>query len=202
MADTRDRAKGGRRPTSAEQELWREMMRDVTPLHRDDTLQVGETTAPAEPGQDDSIAERQQSPSPAGPPSRKQARKQAAAAAAKPEPAPVRVGSVAGIDRRTAERLRRGRIPIEASIDLHGMTRQAAGDALLGFLNRAADRGQRCVLVITGKGRATGESVLRNEVPRWLNHAAVRPHVLACVPAQQRDGGAGAFYVLLRRRRA
>jgi len=200
MADGRERNAGGRRPTQAERDLWRAMTRDVTPLHRDDAATAEEPVPPA--GTDEAGEKRTDTPHETPAASRKQARRQAAAAAAGASgPAPIEVGSLAGIDRRTAERLRRGQLPIEARLDLHGLTRQAAEDALLGFLNRAADRGLRCVLVITGKGRAGGESVLRREIPRWLNHAAVRSRVLACVPARQRDGGAGAFYVLLRRRR-
>jgi len=198
------RERGGRRPTDAERDLWQTMMQDVTPLHREEeTAHLDAPAAPAEDRRDEPGGALPAGEGEAHPPSRKQARKQAAAAGAStPAPVPVRVDSLAGIDRRTAERLRRGRLPIEASIDLHGLTRRAAEDALVRFLTRAAERGQRCVLVITGKGRATGEAVLRSEVPRWLNQPALRERVLACVTARQRDGGEGAFYVLLRRRRA
>src|SRR5690606_22113463 len=57
-----------------------------------------------------------------------------------------------GLDRRTAERLRRGELPIAARLDLHGMTQEEAHRALVRFLARAQAAGQRCVLVITGKG--------------------------------------------------
>jgi len=201
MADGRNR--GGRAPTAGERDLWRTAMRDVQPLHREeDPARLAAPDVAAKDRADDPGAGSPAGDGAPNPPSRKWGRKQAADAASTPAPEPVRVDSLAGIDRRTAERLRRGRLPIEASIDLHGLTRRAAEDALARFLTRAAERGQRCVLVITGKGRATGEPVLRSEVPRWLNQPALRQRVLACVTARQRDGGAGAFYVLLRRRRA
>ena len=54
------------------------------------------------------------------------------------------------------------------------------------------------MLVITGRGVAGG-GVLRSAVPRWLDEPGIRRHVLAITPAQPRDGGGGALYVLLRR---
>ncbi len=96
------------------------------------------------------------------------------------------------------ERLARGRLRPEATLDLHGLTLAAAHEALGAFLARAQARGARCVLVITGRGKL-GEGAIRAELPRWLNAAAVRPRVLGFATAQPRDGGAGACYVLLRR---
>lgn len=109
-----------------------------------------------------------------------------------PRPAAKRTGR--GLDRRTAERLRRGELPIEARLDLHGMTQEEAHAALERFLGRAHTAGQRCLLVITGKG-----AVLREAVPRWLGEGEARDRVLASTPAQPRHGGGGALYVLLRR---
>jgi DNA-nicking Smr family endonuclease len=107
----------------------------------------------------------------------------------------------AGIDRANAERLKRGQHPIEARIDLHGMTQDEAHRALAAFIRGARAGGKRCVLVITGRGRAGG-GVLRSAVPRWLHGPEFRPHLLAIATAQPRDGGAGALYVMLRRTRA
>jgi len=70
------------------------------------------------------------------------------------------------------------------------------------FLHRAYERGARCVLVVTGKGsHREGGGVLRRDVPHWLHQSGLRSLVLAFHPAQIRDGGDGALYVLLRRRR-
>jgi len=106
----------------------------------------------------------------------------------------------AGLDRRSVQRLRRGERPIEARLDLHGMTQEEAHRALAGFIARAWSGDRRTLLVITGKGGARG-GVLRGAVPRWLGEAPNAGRVLAVAPAQPKDGGAGALYVLLRRRR-
>ena len=103
----------------------------------------------------------------------------------------------AGIDRANAERLKRGRHPIEGRLDLHGMIQDEAHRALASFVRSARADGKRCVLVITGRS-----GVLRAAVPRWLDEPEFRPHLLAIATAQPRDGGAGALYVMLRRARA
>lgn len=110
-----------------------------------------------------------------------------------------------GIDRRTAQRFRRGQLPIDARLDLHGMTRERAHDALDHFLVEALSRGCRCVVVVTGKGQRgplephTG--VLKAMLPRWLNEPGARARILAFAPARPQHGGEGAFYVLLKRAR-
>ena len=68
----------------------------------------------------------------------------------------------------------------------------------MGLSRGRADNGRRVVLVITGHGRASG-GILKAAVPRWLDEPDLRHHVLAITPAQQRDGGAGALYLLLRK---
>jgi DNA-nicking Smr family endonuclease len=109
-------------------------------------------------------------------------------------------GASPGVDRRTAERLHRGQMVIDGRIDLHGMTQTEAHDALAAFMDRAEARGWRCVLVITGKGMRGG-GVLRAAVPRWLNLSPHRARILSFGAARPKDGGDGALYVLLRRRR-
>jgi DNA-nicking Smr family endonuclease len=107
-----------------------------------------------------------------------------------------------GIDRANAERLKRGLHPIEARLDLHGMTQAEAHGALAVFVRQSYDAGRRCVLVITGRGFGpNGPGVLKLAVPRWLEEVGLRGQILAIAPAQQRDGGAGALYVLLSRQR-
>jgi DNA-nicking Smr family endonuclease len=102
------------------------------------------------------------------------------------------------LDRGTWRRLRRGQYPIEARLDLHGMTQAHAHDALTGFLAVGRSMGRRCVLVITGRGTLTG-GTLRAMVPRWLDEPPNRERVLAFAAAQRHHGGEGALYVLLRR---
>ena len=88
-------------------------------------------------------------------------------------------------------------------MDLHGMTQDQAHRALNAFIDASSHAGRRCVLVITGKGgRGDGSvGVLREQVPRWLNQAPLRPLVLAFSYATPKDGGEGALYVLLKRKR-
>lgn len=112
-------------------------------------------------------------------------------------------GEMAGVDKRTAQRMRRGQLPIEGRIDLHGLTQEEAHRALSAFLAGSQNAGRRCVLVVTGKGlRPDGQTgVLRQNVPRWLNAPSNRGRVLAFSYAQVKDGGEGALYVLLRRKK-
>jgi DNA-nicking Smr family endonuclease len=125
-------------------------------------------------------------------------------------PAPVKPHALThglshGIDRRQAERFRKGKLAIEGKIDLHGRTQQDAHDDLLAFLRRAHAAGKRNVLVVTGKGmttsqrKPTGTGILRQAVPRWLNEPAFRSLVLAFDYAEPQHGGEGALYVLLKR---
>jgi DNA-nicking Smr family endonuclease len=108
-----------------------------------------------------------------------------------------------GIDRRTAERLRKGRMDIDRRLDLHGLTQEAAHAALDRAVATAWRDGVRVLLVITGKGSMKdGGGVVRRNLPRWLAVGANAPRVLRIESAQPQHGGAGAFYVLLRRQRS
>jgi DNA-nicking Smr family endonuclease len=93
-------------------------------------------------------------------------------------------------------RLRRGDFAVRDEIDLHGMTQDAARTALGAFLSEAVLQRRRCVRVIHGKGRGSGQRgpVLKSAVNRWLRrHGQVR----AFCSARRNDGGTGALYVLL-----
>jgi DNA-nicking Smr family endonuclease len=106
------------------------------------------------------------------------------------------------VDRSTVERLKRGQVAIEARIDLHGMDQRAAFAALTGFVDGAMRQGRRALLVITGKGALSeGGGVLRRNAPDWLMASPLAARILAIVPAHNRHGGDGAFYVLIRRQR-
>lgn len=113
------------------------------------------------------------------------------------------------IDRKTAQRLARGQLPIEGRLDLHGMSQTQAYDALKRFIPAAHAQGKRCVLVITGKGAPRTDTsllertsgVLKQKTPEWLNSPPLDHLVLKTQTAQPKDGGAGALYVLLRRQR-
>ena len=120
----------------------------------------------------------------------------------RPAEPPLRTGAPVGVDRRTADRLRRGRLPVEARLDLHGHTQDEAHDAVADFVTRNAAAGRRCVLIVTGKGAMSqGGGVLRRRLPDWLNMPPCRPLIVATATAQPQHGGVGAMYVLLRRNR-
>lgn len=112
----------------------------------------------------------------------------------------VRERKSSELDRRTDERLRRGQMAVEARLDLHGFNQRDAQEALEKFILRCAEDQKRCVLIITGKGRAA-PGILRQNVPAWLHEGALRGVVLKSYPAKPKDGGAGALYVYLRRPR-
>ena len=94
------------------------------------------------------------------------------------------------------KRVRRGKLEIDATLDLHGMTQAQARAALGRFVAQQRAKGSRVVIVVTGKGRA-GEGALRRLAPDWLREEAA--HVSGYAEAHQRHGGAGALYVRLRR---
>ncbi|MGH6762199.1 MAG: Smr/MutS family protein [Phyllobacterium sp.] len=114
--------------------------------------------------------------------------------------APRNPYSLHHIDRITHRKIARGRIHIEARIDLHGMTVNEAYGLLHGFLRSAHSRGLRVVLVITGKGASFGsEGALRQSVPQWFATPMFRMLVSGYEDAARNHGGGGAFYVRLRR---
>ena len=174
----------GRHPSREDRALWRRTMRDVTPRAPERPARAREETEleKAEPA-------RPHRPMPA--PLKRTATLP-----------PLAPGDSPGVDRRTAEKFRRGQLAVEARLDLHGMTQEEAHRALAGFIRASHDDGLRAVLVITGKGGfGNARGVLREAVPRWLNESDLRPRVLSCAWAQPKHGGAGALYVLLRRQR-
>ena len=116
------------------------------------------------------------------------------------QPIDLRSGEKAGIDGATRRRLAQGQIPIEARLDLHGLTAAQAERRLARFVDQASRTGVRCVLVITGKG-SEGKGVLRRLVPLWLKTPPLSGQILAISQARQADGGGGALYVMLRRKR-
>jgi DNA-nicking Smr family endonuclease len=120
-----------------------------------------------------------------------------------------------GLDRRTAQRLARGKLAVDARIDLHGMGAAEARHRLLAFLSRVRLEGYRTVLVITGKGASPfgahtlhgktsyhapeRQGRLRLKFSQWMAEPEFRLHVAGYQPAHPRHGGGGAFYIRLRR---
>lgn len=137
------------------------------------------------------------------PATRRPAKTATAPVVAKPAPksAPP---PLAPIGRREKSRLAKGRQPIDARIDLHGMTQARAHQRLIAFLQQAHGDGCTFVLVITGKGKVSLSSdgergVLRRQVPLWLDLPELRSLVVGFEQAHIGHGGEGALYVRLRR---
>jgi len=110
-------------------------------------------------------------------------------------------GSVQGLDSRLVHRLRRGNYAVEGHLDLHGLDRHEAKQALRDFIVRSRKDGKRCVLVVHGRGLGSkdGVPVLRERIREWLSRGGIGRQVLAFTSARPADGGTGAVYVLLRR---
>jgi DNA-nicking Smr family endonuclease len=113
---------------------------------------------------------------------------------------------LAPLGRRLRQRVARGREPIEARLDLHGLTQREAHAQLLRFLQRAQADDAKIVLVVTGKGtvradrrEGTERGVLRRQVPQWLSLPEFRSLVVGFEDAHVGHGGQGALYVRLRR---
>ena len=114
-----------------------------------------------------------------------------------------------GINGATQDRLRRGLMEPDARIDLHGMTQASAHRVLFTWLAAAHARGNRLVLVVTGKGNpkndenapwmTSAHGVLKQMVPRWLNEPELAALIAHVSPAHAKHGGDGALYVYLRK---
>ena len=112
--------------------------------------------------------------------------------------------SLAPFEEKTLRRLSRGLVGIDDKIDLHGLRQERAHLALGAFLRKSQARGDRIVLIVTGKGQEGGQhgrGVLKNVVPMWLAQPELREMVIGFEEAGRRHGGAGALYVRIRRRR-
>ncbi len=113
------------------------------------------------------------------------------------------------MDRRNFNRLQKGQMPIDARLDLHGMTVEQAKLRLKSFLLNAHAQGDRVILVITGKGLRSGfdefnrpnRGVIREGLPQWVKDKALAPMIVQITPAHRQHGGDGAFYLYLRRKR-
>lgn len=114
--------------------------------------------------------------------------------------APRKAATPAPADRGAEKRVRRGKLEIGGTLDLHGHTQDSGRAALVRFLHAAQRRGDATVIVVTGKGRA-GEGALKRAFPSWLASAEIRPLISGFAQAHQNHGGAGAFYVFLKRPR-
>ena len=179
--------------------LWTAVASTVDPLRRKGLLKLASTPLPLPVDEPPAVTTRT-------PPKRQPPRKpflppyQAPlSAAARPDKA---------VDPAIRRKVGRGRIDIDGRIDLHGMTQNEARAALHHFIHARFARGDRTVLVITGKGLKTDNDyiaamtergVLRTMLPIWLNEPGLAPMVSGWSVAARGHGGEGAGYVRLRR---
>ena len=208
--------KGGRKHLhDDEQQLWEIAAHSIEPLRRRKqrvhTADTAETADPAVARTTRATDAARTSPPAAGKTSAAAAKTQAPASKATARPSPP----IADFDRKKARKIRSGQVDIEARIDLHGMRQDEAHAALVAFLRRCHGKGQRWVLVITGKGKASdddrdapfdmtrdrGRGVLKRNVPRWLEEPDLRAIVVSFTVAGIGHGGEGALYVHLRTKR-
>lgn len=112
-------------------------------------------------------------------------------------------GRVKGLDSKHMVKLKAGGYSPEAHLDLHGMNSMQAWNGLTAFLKEHYLKGSRCVLLIPGRGKNSpeGYGVLREKIQEWLTRDPFKRALLAFCTAQPRHGGAGALYVLLRRKK-
>ena len=112
-------------------------------------------------------------------------------------------GSVKGFSPKLMRQLKKGQFPIQDYVDLHGLTKQRAEERVRDFLLQSYRLGLRCVLIVHGRGLNSENHipVLKERLPGWLNRRPINKIVLAFSTARPYDGGAGAIYVLLKRRK-
>ena len=201
--------KRGRGLSDSDKALWQKVTDTVDPLrHRPDTPPLAKITrAPA------ALSERVLSERPLpsawfGLPTSATSRGTGENTAREPEQK---------IDRKARRRLERGHLRVDQTLDLHGLTQERAYSRLRRQIELAVLHGNRCVLVITGKGgkrwsQSDGSAawrtradfdqhggVLKAKVPYWLDSPEIAPFVHSYGAAAQSHGGDGALYVMLRR---
>jgi DNA-nicking Smr family endonuclease len=166
-----------RRLSQAEAELWTTVTADVRPSRA-----------------------RPKKPAPSSPSLETGAPPPAASIAHDPPPAPKPPPGPIDIDSRTFTKIKRGRLEVDAKLDLHGMRQSEAQRALTAFLRRCQGNGARIAIVVTGKGLTREEGgVLRRVVPMWLEAPNLRDVVVGFGEAARHHGGEGALYVRIRR---
>jgi DNA-nicking Smr family endonuclease len=197
--------------------LWREVTRSIVPLHGKGILQA-DKNLPEPPAQSPAAAKPQAArPAPSAQSLARLAQgKLGSAVPLKPLPPaaeakPSATPPLAPIERKLIRQVSRGHYDIDAVLDLHGYRQHDAHERLRRFLHRAQADHARLVLVVTGKGGTPtsrihdGEphaiGVLRRSVPEWLGMPDLRGVVMGFEQAAPHQGGSGALYVRLRRRK-
>lgn len=198
-----------RRLAPDEQALWALVADTVTPLHPKRHPRPHDQCSPV------------QSPATAaalpGPPVRTGVGPRRSAAALPLPQARQRPQNAETLDSSWDRHISSGRIVPDMVIDLHGLRREAARQLLYRRVVDASNRGQRVILVITGKGDNPGPApadlmatrpgqtplrgAIRADLPRWLGEEGLSTRIAAVRRAHPRHGGAGAAYLVLKRQR-
>ncbi|WIY52836.1 Smr/MutS family protein [Devosia sp. YIM 151766] len=177
--------------------LWTGVAATVEPLRRKRLLNLGSGTLP--------VPEAEPAPRIKAPPRPLQPGKPFLPPYQAPMPA---AAADKAVDPAIHKKVRRGRIDIDGTIDLHGMTQSQAREALRRYIGARAARGDRTILVITGKGLKTDNDyvaamtergILRTMLPIWLSEPGLSQLVSGWSMAARGHGGEGAYYVRLRR---
>jgi DNA-nicking Smr family endonuclease len=105
-----------------------------------------------------------------------------------------------GTEERVLRRLSGAGFEPEATLDLHGMSREQAMRATHEFVRGQQQRGARYLLIIVGKGLHSegGVGVLAESAAKALTQGLAAPLVTAFASADARHGGRGALAVMLR----
>ncbi|MBN9334158.1 Smr/MutS family protein [Devosia sp.] len=178
--------------------LWTTVSATVEPLRRKGLLKFGHDPLP--------IPEPEPAPAIKAPPRMGKPKKPFLP----PYQAPTQPAQVVekNVDPAIHKKVRRGRIDIDGTIDLHGMTQAEARETLRRFIGARAARGDRTLLVITGKGAKTENDyiaamtergILRTMLPIWLSEPGLSHMISGWSLAARGHGGEGAWYVRLRR---
>ncbi|MHA6299517.1 Smr/MutS family protein [Devosia sp. CAU 1758] len=179
--------------------LWTSVAATVEPLRRKGLMRLGSGTLPQPEGDPEPVVKAPPKPLKPGRPF------------LPPYQAPT--SARAGVADRSVDpaihkKVRRGHIDIDGKIDLHGMTQTEARETLRRYIGARAARGDRTILVITGKGvrtdndyiaAMTERGILRTMLPIWLSEPGLSHLVSGWSLAARSHGGEGAWYVRLRR---
>ena len=111
-------------------------------------------------------------------------------------------GAVSGVGPKIMKKLKRGEFSVQDYIDLHSLTKKEAETVVGKFIINSHNKGMRCVLIVHGRGLGSlnHQPTIKRELPVWFRRGMLKKIVLAFVTARPCDGGAGALYVLLKKR--
>jgi DNA-nicking Smr family endonuclease len=193
----------GRNMSSHEDDLaiWQAVMKAVKPLKGREKARAPQKPAVKTGGRAMAAPMRSQSLARSQPPARPLHRVASKAGGGQAiVGADQHIASIDKLERHRRDQIKKDKLTIDGTIDLHGMTQDKAFVALERFCHRHVASQSRLILVVTGKGSVSEGGVLKKALPYWLRQI-LGARLLALDEAMPRHGGSGAFYVLIRRQR-